>query len=235
MTTLTLDRAAVDSLLTPSVPTGGAVAVSYLRSAHYLQIFYLISQLPVHFMMMGVCLAGVQRALTGFSRRSHHQTTRRAAQILAWAVMPLPLLALVGWQGAFNLQVQDARVQAEEPMQIRHLRAAIRMANQLLAERPACDLVVVSEGHNLERSDLAPLREFTVPERVRLTDGRLAVSVPAPCAVYLDALPGSRASEWLATTATLLPGAEVSVLGRSWQFYDLPAEARADLVETRSP
>jgi len=31
MTTLTLDRAAVDSLLTPSVPTGGAVAVSYLR------------------------------------------------------------------------------------------------------------------------------------------------------------------------------------------------------------
>ena len=31
MTTLTLDRAAVDSLLIPSVPTGGAVAVSYLR------------------------------------------------------------------------------------------------------------------------------------------------------------------------------------------------------------
>ncbi|QQS00236.1 MAG: recombinase family protein [Austwickia sp.] len=31
MTTPTLDRAAVDSLLTPSVPTGGAVAVSYLR------------------------------------------------------------------------------------------------------------------------------------------------------------------------------------------------------------
>ena len=31
MTTLTLDRAAVDSLLSPSVPTGGAVAVSYLR------------------------------------------------------------------------------------------------------------------------------------------------------------------------------------------------------------
>ena len=31
MTTLTVDRAAVDSLLSPSVPTGGAVAVSYLR------------------------------------------------------------------------------------------------------------------------------------------------------------------------------------------------------------
>ena len=70
-------------------------------------------------------------------------------------MLPLPLLALVGWQCAFNLQFQDARSQREEPTQVRHVRAAIQTARQLLAERSACDLVVVSEGHSVEQASLA--------------------------------------------------------------------------------
>ncbi len=203
----------------------------YLRSSHYLQIFYLISQLPAHFMLMGICLDGLQHALAQFALQIHQQTARRAVQTAAWAMLPLPLLVLVGWQCAFNLQFQDTRLQSREPTQIRHIRTAIQMARQLLAERPACDLVVVSTGHNLEQSRLALLREFTLPERVLLTDGRLAVPVPAPCAVYLDALPGNQASTWLATAATPLPEATVHVPGETWQFYDLPAGARASLAE----
>jgi hypothetical protein len=205
--------------------------IFYLRSSHYLQIFYLISQLPAHFMLMGICLDGLQHALTQFAPQVRQQAARRAVQIVAWAVLPLPLLALVGWQCAFNLQFQDARLQNRKPAQIRHVRTAIQTARRLLAERPACDLVVVSEGHNLERSALAPLREFTSPERVLLTDGRLAIPVPAPCAVYLDALPGSRASTWLASAATPLPDAMVHVPGTPWQFYDLPNSAQASLAE----
>ncbi|RLC70143.1 MAG: hypothetical protein DRI81_19490, partial [Chloroflexi bacterium] len=195
----------------------------YLRSAHYLQIYYLIGQMPAHFLLIGVCLAGIQRAL--------ERSTRRAIQVAAWTILPLPLLLLAGWQFAFNLQFQDHRFQSREgPAQIRHIRAATQMARRLLAERPACDLVVLSSGHSLETSELSLLREFTDPERVLLTDGRLAVPVPAPCAIYLDALPESRASTWLARAATPLPDATLSVLGETWQFYDLSPGARDGLV-----
>ncbi|OQY20373.1 MAG: hypothetical protein B6I35_10580 [Anaerolineaceae bacterium 4572_32.2] len=198
-------------------------ATVYLRSAHYLQIYYLIGQMPAHFLLIGVCLAGIQRAL--------ERSTRRAIQVAAWTILPLPLLLLAGWQFAFNLQFQDHRFQSREgPAQIRHIRAATQMARRLLAERPACDLVVLSSGHSLETSELSLLREFTDPERVLLTDGRLAVPVPAPCAIYLDALPESRASTWLARAATQLPDATLSVLGETWQFYDLSPGARDGLV-----
>jgi len=195
----------------------------YLRSAHYLQIYYLIGQIPAHFLLIGVCLDGIQRPL--------ERTTRRAIQVAAWTVLPLPLLLLAGWQFAFNLQFQDHRFQSREgPTQIRHIRAATQMARRLLAERPACDLVVLSAGHSLETSELSLLREFTDPERVLLTDGRLTIPVPAPCAIYLDALPESRASTWLARAATPLPDVAIRVLDETWQFYDLPAGARAGLV-----
>jgi len=199
----------------------------YLRSSHYLQVFYLVGQLPVHFMLMGVCLDGLQRALSRRAQQIGRPAVRRAARFAAWAVLPLPLLALVGWQCAFNLQFQDARFRGKGATQVRHLRSAIHTARRLLTERPDCALVVVSKGHTLERSDLAPLREFTFPERVLFTDGRLALPVPDPCAVYLDALPGSRASAWLADTATPLPDTEISVSGETWRFYDLRTAARA--------
>lgn len=208
----------------------------YLRSSHYLQVYYLIGQLPAHFLLIGVCLDGIQRSLEQVALRARRQDARRAMQMVTWAVLPLPLLVLVGWQCAFNVQFQDHRFQSGEgPAQIRHVRTIIQTSRQLLSERPECDLVAVSEGHNLEASQLSLLREFTSRERVMLTDGRLAIPVPAPCAVYLDALPGSRASTWLAAAATPLPDAAIHVLRETWQFYDLPADAQASLaVESAS-
>jgi len=204
----------------------------YLRPSHYLQVYYLIGQLPAHFLLIGVCVDGTQRSLERIAHRTHQPVARRAIQAVAWVVLPLPLLVLVGWQFIFNVQFQDARLQTREPAQVRHIRSATHGARQLLAERAECDLVVVSEGHNVEQSSLALLREFTFPERVLLADGRIAVPVPAPCAVYLDALPGSRASTWLATVATPLPDAAIHVLGETWQFYDLSIDDQASLAET---
>ncbi len=196
----------------------------YLRPSHYLQIFYLIGQWPAHFILIGACLGGIQHAVERFALQIPRRAARRAVRALAWVAVPVPLLALVGWQCTFNIQFQDARLQSTGSTQVRHVRAAIQMARRLLVEHSDCDLAVVSEGHNLERSSLAPLREFTSPERVLLTDGRLAVPLPAPCALYLDALPGSRASAWLAATATPLPDMAIPVLDRTWQFYELPTE-----------
>lgn len=207
----------------------------YLRSAHYLQIYYLIGQLPAHFLLIGVCLDGIQRGLERAAQRARSRGARRAAQVMTWAILPLPLLLLAGWQFAFDLQLQDHRFQGREGLtQIRHIRAATQVARQLLAERPACDLVVVAEGHSLEVSELSLLREFTDPGRVLLTDGGLALPLPTPCAIYLDALPGSRASTWLERAAAPLPDAAIRVLDETWQFYDLPADARDGLGETAS-
>ena len=207
----------------------------YLRSAHYLQIYYLIGQFPAHFLLIGVCLDGIQRGLERAALRARGQNVRRAIQVTTWAILPLPLLLLAVWQFSFDLEFQDHRLHSRSGlMQIRHLRTATQTARRLLAERPACDLVVVAEGHTVEVSELALLSEFTEPERVTLADGRLAVPVPAPCAVYLDALPGSRASKWLARSVTPLPDATLHVLDETWQFYDLSASARADLDEAAS-
>jgi len=207
----------------------------YLRSAHYLQIYYLIGQLPSHFLLIGVCLDGIQRGLERAALRTRGQSVQRAIQVTAWAILPLPLLLLAGWQFSFNLQFQDHRSKGRDGLiQIRHLRTATQTARQLLADRPECDLVVVAEGHSVEVSELSLLSEFTDPERVLLADGRLAVPMPAPCAIYLDALPGSQVSKWLARSVTPLTDETLRVLDERWQFYDLSASARANLEELAS-
>ena len=209
----------------------------YLRSSQYLQIYYLIGQLPAHFLLIGVGLDGGQRWLEQIARRTHRPGVRRALKAAIWAILPLPLLLLTGWQFFFNLQFQDHRLQRNDagPPQIRHMRSVIRLTRQFLAERPGCDMVAVSEGHRLETSKLSLLREFTVPERVRLTDGRLAIPAPASCTLYLDALPGSSASTWLAAVAEPLPEAKIEVRGQTWQFYILPDGAPANLTSPLSP
>ncbi len=188
----------------------------YLRSAHYLQVYYLIGQLPAHFILIGAGLGELQSRL--------ERSTQRAMRIVAWAVLPLPLVVLAAWQSAFNVQFQDSRLVNPGPMQIRHARAAIRTGRQLLAEYPGCDLVVVSKGHNYESSELALLREFVSQEHVLLTDGQMAIAVPAPCAIYLDAWPASHASTWLASNAIPLQDMAIPVLGETWQFYVLSSE-----------
>jgi hypothetical protein len=208
----------------------------YLRSAHYLQIYYLISQLPAHFMLIGVCLDGLLRASEALARRVRRETMRRTVQIVAWIVLPLPLLALIGWQAWFNLRFQDHRFQSHKgTTQIRHVRAAIQTSRQLLAEHPGCDMVVISRGHHLDASQLSLFQEFVSQEHVLLTDGDIAIPVPAACGYYLDALPGSRASTWLGTIATRLPEATISVLDDRWQFYKLLADARWSVIAESRP
>jgi len=192
----------------------------YLRSAHYLQVYYLIGQLPAHFVLIGTALDGAQHLL--------ERSPTRAVRILAQTILPLPLVALLVWQSAFNIQFQDSRLVNPGQMQIRHARAAIQTSRRLLAEYPGCALVAVSRGHNYESSELALLHEFVSQERVLLADGQLAIAIPAPCAIYLDAWPTSRAAMWLRTNAAPLPDAAIPVPGETWQFYLLSAEAQGE-------
>jgi 4-amino-4-deoxy-L-arabinose transferase-like glycosyltransferase len=197
----------------------------YLRTSAYLQVYYVMGQWPAPFILMGLALAGAQGWLEGLSQG-------RLGRFASWAIVALPVVALLAWQVTVNLRVQDARLDTPpEGVQIRHVRQVIDRAETLIAERPACSFVVLSDGNQVEHSELSLLREFTSIEHLLLADGDLAVPVPAPCALYLDARPGSRASAWLAQTALPLPQADVQVYDETWRFYDLPAGERADLVQ----
>jgi hypothetical protein len=138
----------------------------------------------------------------------------------AW-LPAVPFLALVAYQVFFSLRYQDARAAGDGPLlQVRHARDLIDQSNRLLAERPACRLVGLGHGHQADNSDLALLVEFTDPARVVLADGDLALPLPSPCAVYLDARPGSFASYTLAAQAQPIPDTGVEVKGQTWPFYE---------------
>ena len=194
----------------------------YWRSGVYLQNYYLISQWPAHFMILGIGLDTLQRAAERWPGRE------QAGRVAAW-LLPLPLLALVAFQVFFSLRYQDARAAGDgPPLQVRHARTLIDQSRRLLAERPDCRLVGLGRGESVDNSDLALLVEFTDPARVILADGELALPLPSPCAVTLDARPGSRASYALAAQAELIPGVGVTVKDQPWQFYDWREGPRSD-------
>ena len=194
----------------------------YWRSGVYLQNYYLIGQWPAHFMILGIGLDTLQRAAVRWPGRE------RLGRVAAW-LLPLPLLALVAFQVFFSLRYQDARAAGDgPPLQVRHARALIDESRRLLTERPKCRLVGLGHGERVDNSDLALLVEFTDPTRVLLADGDLALPLPSPCAVYLDARPGSRASYALAAQAQPIPDAGVTVKGQRWQFYDWHEGPRGD-------
>jgi hypothetical protein len=195
----------------------------YLRTSVYLQVYYVMGQWPAPFILIGVALAGAQRWLE--ARRDD-----RVGILASWSIVAIPLLALLVWQLVVNLQFQDARTNSSsDTMQIRHFRQALDQAESLAAERPGCALVVVSQGHQLENSQLSLFKEFSEIEQILLADGNSAVPIAAPCALYLDALPGSLASTWLASSAMPLPQADVQVNDETWRFYEITAGVQVEL------
>lgn len=199
----------------------------YIRSPYYLQIYYLLSQIPAHFLLIGFALVGSQQKLEQMMSTWSENGQRIGLFAVRW-LLPLPLVILTIWQFGFNLQFQNSRLDKNNE-QIRHVRETIQTVNQILAENPACRLVAVSEGHQLEVSRLSFLRAFTSDERIVLTDGRLAVPIPEPCALYLDALHGSRASNWLAANARRMPDKNIVLGEETWEFYEIDSAARDQL------
>ena len=203
----------------------------YLRTAVYLQNYYLVGQWPAPFIILGVGIAAAQRGAILPNRvPSGAILPNRVPRWWGSAILEnratrwlvaAPVLALVAFQVFFSLRYQDARAAGDGPaLQVRHARALIDQSNRLLAERPGCRLVGLGHGAQVETSDLALLVEFTDPARALLADGDLALPLPSPCAVALDARPGSRAAYVLAAEAQPIPGAGVTVKDQAWTFYD---------------
>ncbi len=195
----------------------------YLRSSVYLQVYYLMGQWPAPFIIMGAAIAGVQQWLT--------QPLRRSWGRWLYAGLSGILLLVLAGQVVMNLQIQNRRQQNTpgDQVQIGYMRALIAQIEAVAAERPLCPLVVVSDGHQLENSRLALLREFTQVAELILADGDLALPLPAPCALYLDARPGSAASQWLKETAVPIT-TTATLPDETWSFYELPTAAHEQFV-----
>jgi len=179
-----------------------------------------MGQWPAPFIIIGVALAGVQHWLRQPARWQW-------GRWLNAALVGLLLMVLAG-QIWMTLSIQNERRQENEPgekVQIGYMRTLIAQIEAVMVERPLCPLVVVSEGHQLENSRLALLREFTDVADLILTDGDLAVPIPAPCAVYLDAKPGSLASQWLVETAVPIQ-TDTALPDETWSFYEIDTTAR---------
>jgi hypothetical protein len=200
----------------------------YWRSGVYLQNYYLIGQWPAQFMFFGIGLDTAQRAVARWAADAKRPSARRLGQAAVW-LLPIPLLAVLAFQLRFTLAYQDARAAGDGPtFQVRHARSAIAQANELLAANPECRLVAVGVGHQVENSNLALLQAFTDPDRIMLADGDLGLPLPAPCAIYLNARPGSPAGFWLEATAEPLPDAGVAVKDEVWPFYRWTAESPSE-------
>lgn len=197
----------------------------YLRSSHYLQTHYLVGQLPVHFLLIGAAAAALGRSLEELASRVHERAAHPPLRLAVWSLALSPVLALAGWQCAFNVSFQNHRYHNDSgPAQIRHYRQAIRSSRRLLADHPLCHLAALAPGHSVETSELSLLREFVAGDRVVLADGRIAAPLPAPCAIYLDAQGTSRASIWLQTTTESLSSEAIRVLDDEWRFYKLSSD-----------
>lgn len=192
----------------------------YLRSSVYLQNYYLLSQWPAHFMILGIGLDTARRAAAGMAAQA-----TRPAKRQVWAVVGLMLPALfllsAAYQLFFSLRYQDARAAGHDSlMQVRHARAMIAMSRELLAGDERSRLVGLGHGHQADNSDLALLQEFVDPRRVLLADSELALPLPRPYAFLLNTRPGSLAAYTLNDLAYPVPDANIQVGDATWQFYE---------------
>ena len=185
--------------------------LAYLQPSFHLQIYYLLGQIPVHFIILGVAFAALDRRL---GQRNW---------LVALAILPFLL-----WQAGFSLAFQNDRL-TNDRLHIRHARAAIDEINTLLAANPTCKLTIISDGHSVEVSDLSLLTNFTDPSRILLTDGELAIPTPQPCALYLDTVSGSRASARVAEHGDKI-GVDSAEFRSDWQLFRMDTQPRTSPI-----
>ncbi len=199
----------------------------FVRHNQYLQNYYFLYLFPVPFVLLALFAeqtAGwVRRGLATRGWALHRPAARC---LVALAFVPLGLVGMAQARQAVLAQNQAAagRVGRQRVIEVRQ---AIETSRALLAERPDCQFVVVSNGAQYEASRFALMREFVHPSKTRFLAAGADYLLPAPCALYFVAAEQAEAPSWLQAMAVPLPQATIRTPTQRWTFYDLPAPARA--------
>jgi hypothetical protein len=148
----------------------------------------------------------------------------RVAGSLGFAV----LTVIIIWQATGDLSLQRSEQLAGgnqgSTLQVRHVRQMLSTATRLLAERPGCRMIIVSDGYNWESSDLGLASVWLSPFPVQFARAGLDLVVPQGCAVYLVGYRDHVTRDWLTVHAQQIPDADIPTpLGRV-RFFELTTE-----------
>ncbi len=217
--------------LTP-VTVGLVVAATLLtvpillnvRHAIYLQNYYFLYLYPVVFVFMAL---PADAALEWANRLP----PRRRRVLLPLALAPTILVVLLGARQIYlnhtGLQLIGQDILGHQ--QIRHVQQAIDTLADIGRQRPDCDLIVASDGHDADSSTLGQVGEFLAPRPVRHVRLMAGAIIPRSCGFYLVASDDALARAWYEAHATRLPDRTIRLPGDAWHFYELTSAARDSL------
>jgi 4-amino-4-deoxy-L-arabinose transferase-like glycosyltransferase len=191
----------------------------YLRHTVYLQNYYLLYILPAPFILLALLLDEMVTAVT-------HSRLSSTGQRALLALILLPLLLFCLWQvNIYQVRLAMAgssNVEAER--QAWHVQAAVDTSRALLEQFPDCDLTIMAEGGEVEKSPLGLVEDFVHPRPTRYAESGRGFIIPSRCTVYLAVNPDPFAAAWLQGSAT--PVAEpIQTMRESWRFYYVPGGA----------
>lgn len=198
--------------------------LSFLRHTQYLQNYYFLYLFPIPFILLALFADQVYQWLRG---QWAQWPVGRWAALVAFA--PLGLIA--AQQARLDVLGQNlAAAGVAGQQRILDVQQAITTSQRLMASRPACQLVVVTEGAQYESSRFALLREFVGRNRTRFAEAGAGYLLPQPCAVYFHATAEAATQRWLETTARPLPDATIHTPEQTWTFFDLPSADREQVA-----
>ncbi len=191
----------------------------YLRHSVYLQNHYFLYLYPVPFVLIGLLVDDAWRYL---NRPGPYRWARTPL-----AAAPLLLVGLITvWQfHVYQMRLDLTPQHRFDGRPLKQMDQLIATAERLMAARPECELVALSEGDSYEVSLVGLLTPFMLPREVRYAQVGRGVLVPRTCGLYLVTRAEPWTQTWLAEHANLLPQEDIQAGEETWRFYDLPAEA----------
>jgi len=191
-----------------------------LLNNHYFLYLY-----PVPLVLMALASERLANWLGAWAER---RTDRRWMRAVITTIAFLPPALVAFQQGRINVGGQNLLAAGASGLQRAvDTQRAIDAARQLMDARPDCQLVVINEDVVWETSRFGLLREMVGPRQVRFAAAGAAYLLPSPCAVYFHITTNSPTRAWLGAAARPLPNYTIRTPEETWQFYDLPPEARA--------
>lgn len=201
----------------------GVPPLFFLRHSHYLQIYYFFYIYPAPLILLAAMADELYQG--GDTIPAACKNACRWIWRIAGMGLFVTLAVIIIWQAAINLALQQVELQPSgDVLQIRHVRAGLLMATQVLDTFPDCRLIIVSDGYGWQSSMWGLTAAWVSPATAQFVRAGDGLIVPAQCAIYMITERDRFTHDWLNHYANPIPGAEIETPRGRVQFYKLDAE-----------
>jgi 4-amino-4-deoxy-L-arabinose transferase-like glycosyltransferase len=202
----------------------------YIRHSHPLAHYYLLQVFPAPFILSALLVDRIYVGLARWLERKKSRLLQQRGRTLALIAF-LPLAVVAAYHTRVNVIGQNLRANGDySKFRMAEVQQVIDSANELMATRPDCQFVCLSEAASFEGSRFGLLREFVGRDRARFSQAGVTFLYPSPCAVYFQGTMSQESESWLNAIAEPLPEYTIVKTGEVWRFYELTREARAGAV-----